>query len=372
MIFEVKIANFYSIRSEITINFRAAKLNSQAANDLKENIFIENNEKMLKSITIYGANASGKSNIFKAFALCINMILNPNVSEDDSFKYIPFKKDYLYNRPSSFFIHFMHDKIEYEYYFEFNKNKILRESLYYYPNGRITKIFERDETLYQPNRDKYKFGNQISRPFDVAEKTASKVLFLTTAKEMGREVALKLFNYFKYNYIFRELQNHDYTNLFSKYKMDLIYALKIMDIKINDIEYDYLQDESDGTNLLINTMLLILDTIKNNKILLIDEIEKSLHPNIVDFLIKILHSSNKAQFVFTSHSVNLLSFNNFRKDQVYFCTKMIDDSTYFYPLTDFKEFRDTLDLSKAYLQGRFNAVPKIKYSKTDIRKLVKK
>lgn len=106
-------------------------------------------------------------------------------------------------------------------------------------------------------------------------------------------------------------------------------------------------------------MLAVIDIVKNNKILLIDEIENSLHSKIVEYIIELFHISNSAQIIFTTHNTNLLNLNKLRKDQIYFVNKKEDGSSDLYSLFDYKDFRDNMDLEKAYLQGRFDAVPYI-------------
>src|SRR5690606_17482222 len=75
-------------------------------------------------------------------------------------------------------------------------------------------------------------------------------------------------------------------------------------------------EESLGTQKLFLMMLTIIDIVKNNKTLLVDEIEDSLHPKIVDYIIEIFNASTKAQLIFSTHNTNLLDLNKFRKDQI--------------------------------------------------------
>ena len=96
-----------------------------------------------------------------------------------------------------------------------------------------------------------------------------------------------------------------------------------------------------------------------NGLLLIDEIDTSLHTQLVEFIIGMFNSSERAQLVYTSHNTHLLNTDFQRRDQVYFVNKRGDGSSDLYSLYDFKDFRDTLDMEKAYLQGRFDAVPYI-------------
>jgi len=419
MVLEIKLSNFYSIKDEICLDLRATNLKSRTAKDLSNNYFEINNEKVLKSAALFGANASGKSNIIKAIGFCVRMILNShNHNEDSIFNFQPFKFEDYQNKPSTFYIRFIHENIEYEYYFELNRTKILKEKLYYSPKGRSTKVFERDETKDKTKKDKYKFGNQISRPLDVTENTSEKTLFISRASQMDRKIAKDVFNYFNSTFILGLISPNqiNFEKLFNLYKDELITALKMADSDIIALEikkellpvaefnykidqnmaaitstqmkekeaisiksfhkqfpkitFDFFSEESEGTKVLFFMLLTLLDILHNNKIILIDEIEKSLHPDIVDYIVKLFNNSNHAQLIFATHSINLLSFSKFRKDQIYFCNKKKDGSTDFYSLFDFNDFRDTLDLSKAYLQGRFNAVPIIDDSSNSIEVIV--
>jgi AAA15 family ATPase/GTPase len=117
-------------------------------------------------------------------------------------------------------------------------------------------------------------------------------------------------------------------------------------------------------------MLTILDVIKNNKILLVDEIEMSLHTKIVEYIIELFNASKSAQLIYSTHNTNLLNLDKLRKDQIYFVNKKEDGSTDLYSLFDYKDFRDTMDVEKAYLQGRFDAIPYINDTFENLKSLL--
>ena len=104
-------------------------------------------------------------------------------------------------------------------------------------------------------------------------------------------------------------------------------------------------------------ILGMMDVIREGKFLIIDEIDTSLHTQLVEFIIGLFNNSSHAQLVYTTHNTHLLNTDFQRRDQVYFVNKREDGSSDLYSLFDFKDFRDTLDMEKAYLQGRFNAIP---------------
>jgi AAA15 family ATPase/GTPase len=190
MVMEIRLENFLSIKNEVVLDFRAAKISTEGAKSLSENVIDFNGEKILKSIGLFGANASGKSNIIKTIGFCNELILNSHqYNEGTIFRFSPFRFDGYINKPSTFSINFFHENIEYEYSFSFTTTEILKESLYHFPNGRKAKVFIRDETKGTEKVKIYSFGDGIiTRPFDVATNTSKKTLFLSQASQMDREL----------------------------------------------------------------------------------------------------------------------------------------------------------------------------------------
>jgi AAA15 family ATPase/GTPase len=136
------------------------------------------------------------------------------------------------------------------------------------------------------------------------------------------------------------------------------------------IPFNFILEESDGTKSLFLLLLSLFDIIRNNKILLIDELESHLHTSIVEFIIKLFYSSESAQLIFSTHNTKLLDLDKIRKDQIYFVNKKSNGSTDLYSLFDYKDFRDTMDVEKAYRQGRFDAVPFIDDSSANLQSLI--
>ncbi|MEA3445245.1 MAG: AAA family ATPase, partial [Bacteroidota bacterium] len=145
MVLEIRLSNFFSIKDEIVLDLRAGNINTQKAKSLSNNLFSFAKNNVLKSIAVYGANASGKSNIVKAIRFCNAMVFEShNHNENTIYNFQPFKFDNYQNKASSYLIRFVMSDVEYEYSFSLTRNEILKESLYYYPKGRRTKIFIRD------------------------------------------------------------------------------------------------------------------------------------------------------------------------------------------------------------------------------------
>ena len=195
MVLEIKISNFFSINDEIILDLRAGNIKTAKAKTLSKNIFKHDDLEVLKSVALYGANASGKSNLIKTIRFCNAMVYESHKhNENTTFNFKPFKFNKRSNRPSKYSIRFITGGVEYRYAFSLNQKQILTENLYYYPRGRKAKVFERDESKGKTKRDKYSFGNSvIKRPFDVAENTSNKTLYISRASQMDREIPKTLF-----------------------------------------------------------------------------------------------------------------------------------------------------------------------------------
>ncbi|MEM6805531.1 MAG: AAA family ATPase, partial [Bacteroidota bacterium] len=155
MILDIKIRNLYSINEEVTIDFQAGEIKSEILDELEDNYVSVGEDKILKSLGIFGPNASGKSNIIKAISFGNYVILQSHTFNPGYvFEHEPFKLDEAsINGPSYFSISFLLDEIKYAYSFLFNKEGILKESLYYYPNKEQKLIYSRVESN-NPDREK--------------------------------------------------------------------------------------------------------------------------------------------------------------------------------------------------------------------------
>ena len=416
MILEIRLENFFSIKDEIVLDFRAAKINSEGAQALSRNVIDYKGEKILKCIGLFGANASGKSNILKAVNFCQHLIVDSyQYNEGKIFDFVPFKFEGYANKPSIFSIYFIHDDVEYEYSFTLTTTEILKESLYYYPNERRAKIYTRDETKGVKKQEIYNFTDGvISRPFDIAINTSNKTLFLSRASQMDREFCKKIYRFFMLDFwlAFAPLNFRDFEidieKEFSQNKDLILHALSICDSDISGIKliserakydgtfkhdgtikhdgifhkfetfhkaaplitFDLFAEESAGTKQLFSMLFFLLNAVKNGKVFLLDEFDLSLHTKLADFVIDLFHAGSTAQFVFTSHNTNLINVKRLRRDQILFTNKKDDGSTELYSLYDYKDFRENMDAEKGYLQGRFDAIPIVDTSFAALQKLL--
>ena len=407
MILKIEFENFFSIRDRIRIDFRAANINTTLARELSHNVMEWKGVPVLKSVGLFGPNASGKSNILKAITFCCRMILESHLhNEGVTFNFEPFKFDGWQNKPSKFLIDFVCEDVEYEYSFELTRECILSESLYYYPVGRRAKVFARDAN------GKYSFGTGVMvKPSDVATNTSVKNLFLSRASSMNREIAQKLYRYFMNQFLLGLVNVNDVMILdsFNTYKKVILKALEISDTDITDIEarkeqvpapvaipgqpdlayklvdvlrfktfhrnqkdvmFDMDMEESNGTRKLFQILIRLLDVVKNKKGIIMDEFDMGLHTRLADFILDLIHASESSQLLFTSHNTNLIDVRRLRRDQIAFVNKTEEGTTDVYSLYDFKDFRENMDAEKGYLQGRFDAVPYVDSSVSSIKQLL--
>ena len=280
MVLEIRLNNFFSIKDEIIIDFRAANIKSAYAKTLSNNIFTFDDTKLLKTIIIYGANASGKSNIIKAIRFCNAMIFEShNHNQNTIFNFQPFKFDGFINKPSIYSIRFVINNIEYLYSYTLTRNRIIKESLHYYPKGRIKEIFTRDENRGKTKKEKYTFTDVIKRPLDVAENTSDKTLYISRASQMDRDIAKEIFNYFHRTFILNYLGFgvSAIENISNKNKNKLIEALKIADSDIENVKIRVLKKPAKSIYADISNMTLKVEDIVHDYLQI-----KSYHKNHPD------------------------------------------------------------------------------------------
>ncbi len=421
MLLEMRFANFFSIKDEVCVDFKAGNIKTVSSKNLPDNVFNVNDETLLKVQGIFGPNASGKSSILKAAFFCRQLVIDSSQNNEGSnFPFVPFKFDGYYEKPSSFFINFITEGIEYEYSFTLTRNQILTEDLYYYPGKRKAKIFTRDESDGTKKSEIYSFGEGLFiKPLDVAQSTGRTTLFISRASQMDRELAKKIYNYFRTELLIGlpQLSGQYAVDLFKENKELILKALKMADSDIEDInvkiekiplfavttnvirnrisiapnsstsdvdiinfytihkrnpdiKFNLEGEESAGTIQIFNLLLILLDVCKNGKTLILDEFDASLHTELAQFILDLVNASKSAQFLFTSHNTNLLDIKKMRRDQILFTNKKNDGSTEVYSLFDFKDFRENMDAEKCYLQGRFDAIPYINSSVATIKSLL--
>lgn len=408
MLVKIELENFFSIRDRICIDFRAGNTKTAQSKKLADNVIEWKGLKLLKSIGLFGANASGKSNILKAINFCCRMVLESHQHNENSvFNYAPFKFEGYPEKPSSFLIDFICEDVEYEYSFSLLQSKIISESLFYYPNDRRARIFERGGS-------EYKFAEGVlARPNDIVLNTSEKNLFLSRASSMNRELPQKLYRYFWSTFMlgFVDLADQSIETYFDSNKNLILAALQQCDSDICDIQKKHeivpvampspgnpfgmpgqivnrdmvrfltchkvspeipfdMNEESAGTRRLFGILLRMIDVVKNNKSVMLDEFDTSLHSSISEFVLDLIHASKNSQLLFSTHNLSLINMSRFRKDQIVFVTKNEFGATEVQSLYDYKDFRENMDAEKAYRQGRFDAIPIVTSSVESLKRML--
>jgi len=379
-------------------------------------------ERVSKVKIIYGANASGKTsfidsiNFLRKFALDSNHLVEGNHVHIVPYK---FRTKYL-DYPSDFSITFIKNDIKYTYSFSCTHERVIDEKLDIYYSSKPSNIFTRTNT------NDYKFNTDIRLLNEIKTKNTSNKLFLITAATWNYEKVKPVVDFImndivvlystshntKYdlNYITRHNDLEDYK----EFCLDFLNSadISINDIivdtkKLKDIEDDIttikniinivfgdnlkngekiedvdvfnirtkhniennsylleLNEESMGTKQLFYLAPVLYYVFKEGKTLFVDEIDKSLHPNLVEYIIKKFNNKeinkHNAQLICNTHDTNLLNLNLFRRDEILFTDRNNKNGTSeMYALSDFSPRKDE-NIEKAYLLGRFGAVPFIK------------
>ena len=393
MILEFSITNFLSFKDKTTMS-----MIGNAKNNLNDNYVVINDKKVLKSAVVYGANASGKSNLFKALLEISLMIRNSNFTDINAkLPIVPFKFDSKSNEnPSEFEIKFLYHDLRYVYGFKADAKKIYEEYLYYYPNGRETRIFDRVDNRYTYDRKDTKILKKI------AEMTASNKFFLATATNWNYSKTKPAYDFltagmcicFNLNDLkpisfnaYKQNDNNlkEFTLDFLKQTDFNIEDFDVTEVKktqnvihtnLNSRDYQILfkhkgqnnmlsfEEESLGTQMIFVLIPFLSITLKGCGVLIIDELDKSLHPYLVEYIVKMFNSleynPRGAQLIFNTHDTNLLDLNFFRRDQVWFTEKNDENGeSVLYSLNDFS-IRKSENIEKGYMLGRYGAVPFIK------------
>jgi AAA15 family ATPase/GTPase len=407
MLIKFSVNNYRSIKDTITLNMKT----SNSKNDKLKNYFSIKDYKLLKSAVIYGTNASGKSNIVKSMNFMKNFVLNKFkiIQSTDKLFHYPFKlSNETENSSTTFEIIFFNENIKYRYGFEYDKDNIYSEWLFADEKGKESKFFVRDidEEDYV-NREKFKEGYIF---FDKKNKKINvnkNQLFIWKCDQNSGKISQSILKWFKnFNVLSGVKLKEDITlNLIKELNLtkEVLNLIKVADISIDNIlideeevkntinlqkisqvskivintkhkkydkngniigeeEFD-LNEESTGTKKLFALSVPIIDTLKNGKILVIDELEANLHPILTKYLIQLFNdeniNKNNAQLIFTTHDTNFLKPYLFRRDQIWFSEKNKFSSTELYSLVEFKGVRANEDFEKQYIQGKYGAIPYI-------------
>ena len=414
MILEFSIANTFSISEKQTISFEAV------INDTKTDArhYVEcGGKKILKLACIYGANAAGKTKMLEALQFYISFLLSSfiELEPNEDIGVVPFKFDpHFQNRSSEFeLIFYIKDTetaqyIRYDYNLQLTTEKVLYESLFYAPKRQKKRIFERSES------NKIKWGSDVIGTKKISEeRTRPNCSVISTGAQIQHPVLKLFYDHLYYSfrgmiqpassenlsdYIFNKVEkDSDFknllTNLLSISGIGTINDIQIISRDIPDIlvkqfpveiqkeieetnwkvrrvmlnhkynNSDYalpLSMESAGTKKLMELSLPLYDLIVSKSIVLIDELESSLHQELVElFLDLFLEISDHSQLLFTTHNQDLLDSGLLRDDEVWFCYKTMEGNSVYNSITDYKGVRKEASRKKLYNADKFGALPNI-------------
>ncbi|MBF0566379.1 MAG: ATP-binding protein [Nitrospirae bacterium] len=430
MLIDFSVTNFRSIKQKQTLSMVAAEDDDEttdsgqaAKKGLEEtNTFpsgLEKLPRLLRSAVIYGANASGKTNVVRALYFMGSFIISSfkNFSEGESIRVKPFLFDTESAKlPSEFEITFMIEGIRYQYGFAATTERIMEEWLFSYPEGKTQRWFERAFDNGSSSY-KYRFGRKFTGQKKIIETaTRQNALFLSTAIQLNDDQLKPVYNWFLNTLeVFPDL-----TRIISRFTWDYLESessksrilsfLKAADTGISDIvierrpfnpdmlppsidsnsslreqiikdlkdkvvitdfksihdsgisqiTLDFEEDESNGTKKLFDLSGLWFDVISKGKVLVVDELDTSLHPLLLRTIVDMFHdpksNSHNAQLIFNTHDTTLLDPDIYRRDQIWFTEKDRCGATSLYSLVEFIPKKNEA-LERGYLNGRYGAIP---------------
>ncbi len=418
MLIEFRVGNYRSFKEIATFSMVAANIVSKDKSLDENNVFtVDDDLTLLKTAAIYGANASGKSNLAKALGFMRWFIINSSkdTQTSEQIEVERFKlSDSTDSEPSFFEIVFFMNQKKYRYGFEANRNEVVSEWLFYVPKLRETKLFER-------KADSFTIA-KIYKADGIQQKTRSNALFLSVSAQFNVGIAESILTFFGKNInLISGLDDEGYRGYTIKCLQDnknrdsILNFLKKLSLGFDEIQLEEhafnveslpreipdeikrfilknsdggkatsvqtlhkkfneegvfisselfdINDESEGTQKIFSLAGPFLDTLKNGKVLIIDEFDARLHPKLSLAIVEMFNSRdgnpNNAQLVFMTHDTNLLSNKLFRRDQVWFTEKNRYGSTSVYSLVEYK-VRNDASFESDYIKGKYGAIPYIR------------
>ena len=421
MLVRFSVKNFKTFREKTSLSLVASNYDKgtrETENVIQNDKF---NLRILKSAVVYGANASGKSKLFEALAFMKHFVIgsSKDSQKGDKIHVDPFRlSEETELESSEFEVIFIFEEVIYRYGFEADKNQVISEWLYYKPKTKEIELFYRDFQNFETHSRNFAKGRMVIKENLVRDNA----LLISVAAQFNDTISIAVIDWFKN---FRTLSGlHDkiyqgYTMSKIKdapFKVKILELLKAADLGIQDIKLETLDieelpedipgelrdkilketaegyaeyfsaltyhkkyntskkfvenvrfsldnDESSGTQKFFALAGPILDVIENGYMLIVDELDSKLHPNLVYKIVSLFNSKefNKknAQLIFNTHDTNLLSSELFRRDQIWFTDKNKYGEAHLYSLADFKsaEVRKNEAFEENYIRGKYGAIP---------------
>lgn len=400
MLIQFSFKNFKSFKDETTLDMTASSIKEHL-----NKVIEKDNNKYLKVTAIYGANASGKSNVIEAFSHMKKIILD-SFTEEAKWKNIPLKRfnfdEKSKNSTSMFEVFFKYNNETYQYGFELDNYSIKEEWLYKEKKIKYKKfelVFARENNEFELSKELKIYGEMLN---GLSEKT----LILSFLANIKIEDIKNTYEWFKETKVLN-LETFNAKDSLSKFlpkelldgnlatKENFNNFLSDIDVGIKDIkieetnndennkynifsvhlnndnqakEYLPISEESDGTLKMISLYSDIENCINRGGTIFIDELDAKLHPLLTKYLIQKFHNKitnpNNAQLIYTTHDVVNLKKENFRRDEVWFVEKNSKNESSLYSLVEYKidntKIRNDASYDKDYLLGKYGALPLLK------------
>ena len=413
MLLEFRCKNHKSIKDEVLFSLLASKdtFNSEYLYGYKD-------LKILKSSVVYGANGSGKSNFIDAIFFMKSLVTNSiNLQPGMGIPYTPHKLNGV-GSESFYSVQFIKNGVRFAYGFSIEQMLVKEEYLYYFPNGRQAKIFDRTGMTYEEGskfKGRFNSCKDVLKPNRLMISCAANFTNITEIEDAFRFFSEDLViytnanqeNWMQYS-LYQFNSNPEIKNLALSIMRDI--GVDIQDIKINieesafpqselpeflsdeyknklrmtplqkitasvvypGFETDLFTEESTGIQKLFAFLCPFLDIISKGKILICDELETSLHESLLYTLLKTFLSLNgkeQSQIIFTTHDTSLLSLDLFRRDQIWFTElNSLNRSTELYSLAEIKSVRKDENYGKGYISGRYGAIPMLNENLAELLK----
>ena len=399
MLVNFTFKNYRSFRDEATLSMEAANIG-----ELNGSVLRVGDKELLPVAVMYGANSSGKSNVLKALRSMKEVILNSvKLNPGDCLEADPFCLDVTSaDEPTSFEIQFLLGDVRYRYGFEYNSKEILNEWLFEKKKG------EREFDLYLRSGDEFKISKaRFAEGIGKDSATPSNRLFVSLVAQLNGQKSMSILNWFRNieyisgmdvkGYAGKTLEmifdRSEETESIMKFFGQTHLGFSGLEVGINAATNkptdsrtvhnifnengevvgtrSFLTEkmESEGTKKMIEIAGPLFETIRNGRILVVDELDAKLHPFLTRKIIGLFMDKSinikGAQLLFATHDTNLLNIEFLRRDQIWFTEKNDMDSSELYSLVEFKDetgkkVRNDRNIEKDYINGRFGAIPVMK------------
>lgn len=422
MLINFSVGNFRSFKETVTFSMVAANITAKNKELDIDNVLLKSNISLLKSAAIYGANASGKSNLFKAFAFMKNFVLH---SAADSNSNSPIDTEPFLlstetaDQPSFFEVIFFLNDIRYRYGFEASPERVHTEWLY--------QTIKRETELFWREADHIGLKAGFKEGKGLEERTRPNALFLSVADQWNGEIAKQIIGWFKKVGTISGLEDTGYLGFtVDQIVKDTPLGQKIVEFvrhldlgisdikaekrkteppllsllqqidgipaemktqlssgewftpivktyhnrynelkeKISQVEFNLGKHESEGTQKAFALSGPLLHTLQEGRVLFVDELDARMHPLMTRYIIELFNSTYtnplNAQLIFITHDTNLLDNQLFRRDQIWFTEKDRYGATDLYSLVEYKlPVRYDASFESDYMIGKYGAVPYI-------------